>query len=625
MFKERHLPKLIFLTPIMTVGLLTLGILSFFIFIERANLHVESEALEQKLLHTQKTVLASEIQKVFAYFDYHLKMLHKRLDNELKERVDDIHLMGITLYSRNKESKTLLEIKQDLLLTLSSLHVSGHRGYYFVIDAKGEIVFPLEELGDRIGLKNAIHAALNTESGYGTTEVGRPRRIYVKHLAPLGWSIGSAEYLDLAVSRLKEEMIEWTQSLRHGNDGYMWIHNTSHTLLAHPFRKESIGKDDTLLQDKKGTFIIQNFVQKALQSKDDKGSFVEYYWNKPHANESSKKISYVALFTPWNWVVGTGVYQDDIEREIALKKEEMKERMDRYVFGVMMIALFCMLVVGFLSFVVTKQINDALESYRRRVKVKTEALKEFNASLRYKIAKALEESKQKDKALLQQSRLAQMGEMLSLIAHQWRQPLSEVSAIFMELETASKFGKASREMIAYSSQEADKLLSYMSRTIDDFRHFFKPSREKEHFSVAHACQEAVTLASALLKNAHITLHVNVLQSPWIDGYPNEYAQVVLNLIINAKEALVERKSVAPMIVIEVDAKEDGRSWVKVSDNAGGIDDKVYESLFEPYISTKTTSGSGLGLYMSKMIIEQNMGGLLVATNTLEGALFSIEV
>lgn len=100
-----------------------------------------------------------------------------------------------------------------------------------------------------------------------------------------------------------------------------------------------------------------------------------------------------------------------------------------------------MLRIGVLSFVVTKQINDALESYRKRVKVKTEALKEFNVTLRSKVAKALEESKQKDKALLQQSRLAQMGEMLSLIAHQWRQPLSEVSAILMELETASKFGK----------------------------------------------------------------------------------------------------------------------------------------------------------------------------------------
>lgn len=121
------------------------------------------------------------------------------------------------------------------------------------------------------GLKNAIHTALNNESGYATTDVGRPRRIYVKHLAPLGWSVGSAEYLDLAVSRLKEEMIEWTQSLRYGNDGYVWIHNTSHTLLAHPFRKESIGKDDAELKDEKGVFIIQDFLKKRCKAKMTKG------------------------------------------------------------------------------------------------------------------------------------------------------------------------------------------------------------------------------------------------------------------------------------------------------------------------------------------------------------------
>ena len=625
MFKEKHLPKLIFLTPVMTVGLLTLLILSFFIFIERANLRVESMALEEKLLHNQKTTLVSEINKVVAYFDYHIQTLAARVDTELKDRVDDIYLMGISLYAKGKETKGLDALKRDLLLTLSSLHVSGHRGYYFILDDKGDIIFPFEELGDRIGLKSAVDEALLNENRYATTEVGRPRRIYVKHLAPLGWSVGSAEYLDLAQARLKEEMIAWTQSLRYGNDGYVWIHNTTHTLLAHPFRRESIGRDDTLLQDAKGEYIIQMFVKNALQSKDDKGSFVEYHWHKPNALEPTKKISYVSVFPPWNWVIGTGVYRDDIEREIASKKEEMKAKMDRYVFGVIVIALFAMLVVGFLSFVVTKQINDALESYKKRVKNKTEALKEFNATLRSRVAKALEESKQKDKALLQQSRLAQMGEMLSLIAHQWRQPLSEVSAILMELETASKFGKTSREMIAYSVQEADKLLVYMSRTIDDFRGFFKPSRDKESFAVHEACQEALSLASALLKNAHINVHVIMVHTPTIEGYANEYAQVVLNLLINAKEALQKRGIVEPSLWLEVRLNDKGASCVKVWDNAGGIDESIQESLFEPYASTKTSSGSGLGLYMSKMIIEQNMGGKLSVTNTKEGACFCIEV
>jgi len=624
MFKEKYLPKLIFLTPLVTIVLLTLFILSFFISMERANLNRESMALEKKFVQQQKAVLVNEVQKVFNYFEYHLAMMDRNIDLELKERVDDVHMMGIKIYAKNSE-KSLRALRQDLLLTLSSLHVSGHRGYYFVINTKGDILYPLEELGDRIGLESAAKEAIRN-GGYATSEVGRPRRVYVKALNPYGWSIGAAEYLDLATSRLKNEMVAWTQSLRYEEGGYVWIHNTSHTLLAHPFRADSIGKDDTLLQDQVGNYIIQTFVQKALQSPEGKGAFVEYYWQKPESNTPFQKISYVALFKQWHWVVGTGVYLDDVQKEIGLKKEEMKAKMDRYIFGVVIIALFSMVVVGFLSFLMTQKINAALQNYRDRVLHKTEALKEFNASLRSKINKALEESKQKDMALLQQSRLAQMGEMLSIIAHQWRQPLSEVSGIFMELETAAKFGKADSALIEQSSKEADKLLTYMSRTIDDFRHFFKPSKAKKYFDVEHACEEAFSLASAVLKNSHILLHVNTLASPKIEGYPNEYAQVILNLIINAKDALLERKIEAPQIWVEIAQNKDGKSFVCISDNAGGIDKEHLDMVFEPYFSTKKSSkGSGLGLYMAKMIIEQNMGGKIEVQNSALGAKFSIEV
>jgi signal transduction histidine kinase len=128
-----------------------------------------------------------------------------------------------------------------------------------------------------------------------------------------------------------------------------------------------------------------------------------------------------------------------------------------------------------------------------------------------------------------------------------------------------------------------------------------------------------------LKNAHIALHVKVESDLEVEGYPNEYAQVVLNLLINAKEALQSRKTLTPSIMLEVTRTREGRTCVRISDNAGGIDTSVFDALFEPYVSTKTTSGSGLGLYMSKMIIEQNMGGKLSVTNTNEGACFCIEV
>lgn len=625
MFHEKHLPKLIFLTPLVTIVVLTLFILSFFISMERANLNTESKALEQKFLIQQKSVLASEIQKVFNYFEYHIEMMQRTIDQELKERVDDIHQMGINLYAKSTTEKSLQSMRQDLILTLSSLHVSGHRGYYFILDAKGDIVYPLEELGDRIGLQSAVKEAIKN-GGYATSEVGRPRRIYVKALLPYGWSIGAAEYLDLATSRLKDEMMAWTQTLRYDEGGYVWIYTTSHTLLAHPFRAESIGKDETLLQDKTGHYIIQTFVKKALESKNDQGAFVEYYWQKPHSEEPHQKLSYVALFKPWHWVIGTGVYRDDVQKEIERKKEEMKSKMDRYIFGVVAIALCSMIAVGFLSFLVTQKINAALERYRGRVRHKTETLKEFNATLRTKINQALEESKQKDMALLQQSRLAQMGEMLSLIAHQWRQPLSEVSGIFMELETAAKFGQADVTLIQESAKEADKLISYMSRTIDDFRHFFKPSKAKERFSVEHACEEAFSLAGAVLKNSNISLHVRNENAPNIEGYPNEYAQVVLNVILNAKDVLTERKIKEPHIWVEMTHSIEGKSRVCIEDNAGGIQEEHLKMVFEPYFSTKKAShGTGLGLYMAKMIIEKNMNGKIDVSNSDRGARFCIEV
>ena len=215
-----------------------------------------------------------------------------------------------------------------------------------------------------------------------------------------------------------------------------------------------------------------------------------------------------------------------------------------------------------------------------------------------------------------------MGEMLSLIAHQWRQPLSEVSAIFMELESASKFGKASREMIADSAQEADKLLCYMSRTIDDFRHFFKPSKDKEHFCIHDACQEALSLSSALLKNAHIDLHVKVESHTDVEGYPNEYAQVVLNLLINAKEALQSRKTPNPSIVLEVTQTKEGKSCVRISDNAGGIDASVLPRIFEPFESTKESSGIGIGLNIAHSIVTQN-GGNIDAYNENGGAVIEV--
>jgi len=426
---------------------------------------------------------------------------------------------------------------------------------------------------------------------------------YIKHHRKLGTS--------------RKEIIKWIQHIRYEQNGYVWVHDTSHHLVAHPFRQDSIGMDDTNNTDETGAKIFQQFVKIAISNKN--GGFVEYFWSKPDSKELGKKIGFLKLDKKWGWVVGTGLYVDDIESSIAIRKARLEEKIDKYIRIILWSAFSLMGILGAISFLISQNIVRVFTEYREKVSKKEQALKELNKMLTSRVKEAVKESKKRDKTLLQQSKLAQMGEMISMIAHQWRQPLSEISGIFMELETASKFSKADSELIKKESIEGNHLISYMSKTIDDFRDFFKPAKTKEVFSVKRACEEAITLSNASLNNSNIELNLHVKNDLHVKGYSSEFAQVVLNLILNAKDTLVERKIQNPKIAVEINKD------IKVRDNAKGIESDIIDKVFEPYFSTKKRSGTGLGLYMAKMIIEENMGGKLFVFNDDEGAVFCIKI
>jgi len=157
----------------------------------------------------------------------------------------------------------------------------------------------------------------------------------------------------------------------------------------------------------------------------------------------------------------------------------------------------------------------------------------------------------------------------------------------------------------------------MSQTIDDFKDFYAPNKEKEHFSLLRATEETLTIMKNTLKHNHIEVILNVKEDTNLHNYKNEYKQVLLNLLSNAKDDLAEREIKTPKITITLDT-----NTVTVEDNGGGIDEKILHKVFEPYFATKI-SNSGIGLYMSKMIIERNMEGKLSVVSTDKGARFSL--
>lgn len=374
---------------------------------------------------------------------------------------------------------------------------------------------------------------------------------------------------------------------------------------------------------RKGGLITKRFIDETLAKPD--GVFMEYYWQKPNEIAFSKKLGFLKLYKRYNWVIGAGLYIDDIENSIAKNKELLEKRINKYIKTVVTISLAVIFIIGILSFMISSKINSVFANYKQHVRKKELLLKDLNKNLEKKIEKALYDAKKKDRAMLHQSRLARMGSMLSMIAHQWRQPLSEISAILMEIETANKFKKLDDKLLKESIKESNKLIQFMSHTIDDFRNFFKPDKKKVEFYIDDACNEAITLAGASLKSYHIKLNKKVKCNSIIIGYEREFAQVMLNLISNAKDILNQREIKNPHIDIVLDYI-DGQSVITVEDNAGGVNPEHMELIFEPYFTTKESSkGTGLGLYMSKMIIEKNMNGELSVENSANGAMFKIQI
>jgi two-component system, NtrC family, C4-dicarboxylate transport sensor histidine kinase DctB len=276
---------------------------------------------------------------------------------------------------------------------------------------------------------------------------------------------------------------------------------------------------------------------------------------------------------------------------------------------------------------VAKRTED-LQRSREKLQQQHEELERTYHELEEETAQrleALEELSQKERLLLQQSRLAALGEMISNIAHQWRQPLNELGLIVQELPMMYDQGKFDRDYLKGSVAKFMKVLNHTSKTIDDFRNFFKPDKAKIPFQVRGAVEQTLSLIEESFKNLQIKVAVEVDGDPVITGHPNEFAQVILNILFNARDAFLDRNVENRELYIRI-FSEGEKSVVLIGDNAGGIPPQIMERIFDPYFTTRgPDKGTGIGLYMSKIIIEKNIPGKLTARNTDKGAEFRIEV
>ena len=248
-------------------------------------------------------------------------------------------------------------------------------------------------------------------------------------------------------------------------------------------------------------------------------------------------------------------------------------------------------------------------------------LEHYNKHMQELVDEQIKINLEKQKMLELQSRHAQMGEMIGMFTHQWKQPLNTINTITTLLKMKYQTGMLDTKKFNEKIEDIFKQTKYMNQTVNDFQRFFNPSKHKDHFQIIETISTIISLVENDYMFNDILLKLEGDESISAHGYANEYNQVILSILKNAKDAFLEQPHESMLIHISVTQK-DNRSFVSIRDNAGGVKPEVLSKIFDLYVSTKP-EGSGLGLNIAKSVIEKNMDGKLEVKNVDNGAEFSI--
>ncbi len=268
-----------------------------------------------------------------------------------------------------------------------------------------------------------------------------------------------------------------------------------------------------------------------------------------------------------------------------------------------------------------KALNETLE---QRVIEQTKQLQELNSTLEQRVIEEIKKNEEKQKILFWQSRMASLGQMLANIAHQWRQPLTELNLTMFNINKASRKCCNNEKVLEYY-EEGKFIIKNMSKTIDDFTNFFAPNKPSEPFYLNNSINESLEILKKLILRENITIRTS-FEKLKVLGISNELSQVIINLIQNANDAFNQHKITNKKIIIKTYKNEDDFAVIEIKDNALGIPAEYIEKIFEPYFTTKhSSSGTGLGLFMSRLIIEKSLNGTIDVHNYDEGSIFTIKI
>ncbi len=401
--------------------------------------------------------------------------------------------------------------------------------------------------------------------------------------------------LKILKKKIQERVLRNIKEIRFGNNGYIYIIDYDTIYLSH-IRDEFIGK--TALENKNIINVSSAISDLINIAKNGAGYYTYVQVSKADSNklDYATKISYVRGINDWNWMVGAGYYLDDMNIEVKKTEDELNENFRNYVIEIVKYSTILIIVLLLFSIYFSKLLQRRFEKYRKE------------------ISQYIDENSKQQNLLLYQSKMASMGEMIGNIAHQWRQPLSTITATASGIRLQNELNMLDKEFLDDGLKGISNSAMYLSHTIDDFRNFFKKDDEKTKFFVKDLLERTISLISSKFNDNEIYI-LKTIENIELYNHQNQLIQVIINLLNNAKDEFDKIDKSAKKYIFIDSYKKDSEYIIKIKDNAGGIKKEIIGKIFEQHFTTKSdVDGTGIGLFMSKEIIEKNAKGKISAYN-----------
>jgi len=579
MENKKQLKFLIFIFPLVTLFLYGLLSYMFMMYTQKENAKHEIVRYKETLMQIHKTALKEKLNSLAQFIHYYdNKTSYKiREDSEYIVKIATSIANNIIEKYENKLPES--EIKSLIKEALANLTFEEGIGYLFILDNKGKVYInknnnmiakDLEEYEKTSRessmvkeFEKATEDDKEEEGSYvdyywyvpGLNKDKQYYKIsYVKKIEKFGWYVGAGEYLDLMKKRIRHDVLEYVEDNYRFKHGYLFVSDSKNNIIFAP--KES------------------NITKEALKKYRMDGVY-----------HDDKTLAYTKYIPEYDWYIIAVKDLKDVKKSLELKKQENEKNFSDNI----KTNLYIMFATWFLSIILSIYLSVIISKLLRKY---DDQLKETNEKLIF------------------QSRQALLGELLPMIAHQWRQPINKIASVIALLRFDDD-ERTNPEKLDKHYQQIEDNIEFMSETIDDFREFYKPKHNVTEANLKELVEKSINLVDSAIKKKNIKL-IKKLEDITHKVFVNEFLQVMINLIKNAVDALDEGGT----IEVKLFKNKQGLIVIEVIDNGKGIKKEMLEKIFEPYVTTKKSMG--LGLYMSKIIIEKHMRGELTASNTPDG-------